>query len=176
MTTRLFTALLVLAVIATGCTNSPRTATKTATRDSMETAKPENALALRFAACMRANGVEDFPDPDASGDLTIDAIANGSSVDVNSSQFDQATTACKDLEPAGFTGQKRTPEQQAAALEFAQCVRENGVPDFPDPDVDSPIIDTNRIPSTGTADGMPLLHAAMRRCRSLGARMGVRSP
>jgi hypothetical protein len=28
---------------------------------------------------------------------------------------------------------KRSPEQQSAALNFAQCIRENGVKDFPDP-------------------------------------------
>ena len=30
--------------------------------------------ALKFAECMRDNGVKEFPDPDASGQLTIDAI------------------------------------------------------------------------------------------------------
>jgi hypothetical protein len=37
------------------------------------------AKSVRFAECMRANGVGGFPDPDASGALTIDAVANGPS-------------------------------------------------------------------------------------------------
>ncbi|MHB8647790.1 MAG: hypothetical protein ACYDAR_18575, partial [Thermomicrobiales bacterium] len=50
--------------------------------------------AVKFAECMRKNGVREFPDPDASGQLTIDAIANGSSLDTNSAAFKQAISAC----------------------------------------------------------------------------------
>ena len=88
---------------------------------------------MKFAECMRTNGVSEFPDPNASGKLTIDAIANGSSLDPSSPAFTQAISACKGLEPAGFTGSKRSSQQQSAALKFAQCIRANGVPDFPDP-------------------------------------------
>lgn len=125
---------------------------------------------------MRDNGIENFPDPDASGALTIDAIANDSSLDTNSAPFTQAITACKDLEPSGFTGQKRTPEQQEAALAFAQCIRDNGVEDFLDPTTDSPLVDTNRIPSAGTERGMSTLRAAMQKCGDFAARAGVRGP
>src|SRR5207244_2073718 len=72
-------------------------------------------------------------DPDASGALTIDAVANGSSLDTSSAAFKQAVSACKDLEPSGFTGHQRSPQEQKAALEFAQCIRDNGVGDFPAP-------------------------------------------
>jgi hypothetical protein len=129
--------------------------------------------AVKFAECMRANGVKQFPDPDASGQLTIDAIANGSSLDTNSAAFKQAISACKDLEPAGFTGAKRSPEQQKVALKFAQCIRDNGVKDFPDPAPDAPLIDTNRIPSANRNGGMSMLHAAMQKCRGLAANAGV---
>jgi hypothetical protein len=37
-------------------------------------------------------------------------------------------------------------------VHFAQCMRDNGVKDFPDPTADEPIIDANRIP-TATARG-----------------------
>ena len=129
--------------------------------------------AVKFAECMRANGVKQFPDPDASGKLTIDAIANGSSLDTNSAAFKRALSACKDLEPPGFTGGKRSPEQQQAALKFAQCVRDNGVPDFPDPAPDGPLIDTNRIPSSNSAAGRSALHAAMHTCSAFAAAAGV---
>ena len=45
----------------------------------------------------------------------------------------QAITACKDLQPPGTLAAKRTPKQQSASLRFAQCIRDNGVKDFPDP-------------------------------------------
>jgi hypothetical protein len=129
--------------------------------------------AVKFAECMRKNGVRQFPDPDASGKLTIDAIANGSSLDTNSAAFKQAISACKDLEPPGFTGDKRSPEQQAAAVKFAQCIRDNGVKDFPDPAPDDPLIDTNRIPSAARPGGMSILNAAMQKCRAVAAAAGV---
>jgi len=129
--------------------------------------------AVKFAACMRTNGVSQFPDPGASGTFTIDAIANGSSLDTNSAAFKQAMSACRNLEPPGFTGGQRSPEQQQAALKFAQCIRNNGVTDFPDPAPDGPLVDTNRIPSAATSGGKSLLRAAMQKCRDFSAAAGV---
>lgn len=129
--------------------------------------------AVQFAQCMRKNGVSQFPDPDASGNLTIDSIANGSSLDTNSAAFKRAISACRALEPAGFTGAKRSPEQQKAALQFAQCIRDHGVKDFPDPAPDGPLVDTNRIPSANRNGGMSMLNAAMHQCGGFAASAGV---
>jgi hypothetical protein len=160
-------ALATLTLIVAGCTSAP---TDTS---SGNTAAANHEQAMKFAQCMRDNGVSQFPDPDASGALTIDQVANGSSVDPNSATFKQALTACKDLEPAGFMGQPRSAQQQEAALKFAQCMRDNGVKDFPDPAPDGPLIDTNQIPSSGTDAGRSILHAAMQKCRSFAAAAGV---
>src|SRR5262249_10827787 len=111
---------------------------------------------------------------DASGDLTIDAVANRTSVDTNSPAFEHALGACKNLETPGFTGTKVTPQQRTARLAFAQCVRDHGVPDFPDPTADGPLVDTNRIPSSSTPGGMSALHDAMQKCRSYALAAGVR--
>jgi hypothetical protein len=94
-------------------------------------------------------------------------------VDPSSAAFERAISACKDLEPPGFTGHKRSPEQQKMALEFAQCVRDNGVKDFPDPTPDGPLIDTNRIPSANRNGGMSILNAAGQKCRDFAAGAGV---
>jgi hypothetical protein len=151
----------VVAVISAGCGG-------TGSGSGTNAASP-HAKAVKFAECMRANGVSAFPDPDATGALTIDAVANGSSLDTSSGAFEQALTACKDLEPPGFVGRKRSPEQQSAALEFAQCMRNHGVKDFPDPSPDAPLVDTNRIPSAATASGMSILNAAMQKCPAAAA-------
>ena len=45
---------------------------------------------MKFAECMRSNGVSEFPDPSASGQFTIDEIANGSSLDTSTPAFTQA--------------------------------------------------------------------------------------
>ena len=125
--------------------------------------------AVKFAECMRSNGVSEFPDPGASGKLTIDGIVNGSSLDPRTPAFKQAISACKDLEPAGFMGSKRSPQQMAAALKFAQCIRANGVPDFPDPTPDGPLIDTSRIPSAAGrgAHSIPGFQAAADKCTAM---------
>jgi hypothetical protein len=160
-------ALAMLTLIVSGCSSAP---TDTSSGNN---AAANHEQAMKFAQCMRDNGVSQFPDPDASGALTIDQVANGSSVDPNSATFKQALTACKDLEPPGFMGPTRSAQQQQAALQFAQCMRDNGVKDFPDPAPDAPLIDTNQIPSSGTDAGMAILHAAMQKCRSFAAAAGV---
>jgi hypothetical protein len=142
--------------------------------NGVSSAASTRAKAVKFAECMRRNGVSAFPDPDAAGALTIDAVANGSSVDTNSAAFGHALSRCKDLEPSGFTGHQRTPEEQKAALEFARCVRDNGVRDFSDPSVSQPLVDTNRIPSAATPGGMSILNAAMHACGRYAAAAGVR--
>jgi hypothetical protein len=160
-------AVALVALICAGCSNAP------AHNSAGDTAAANHDQAVKFAECMRNNGVSQFPDPDASGTFTIDGVVNGSSLDPNSAAWKNAIDACKDLEPAGFTGTKRTAEQQQGALKFAQCIRDNGVPDFPDPTADGPLIDTTRIPSASRTGGMTILHAAMQKCRDFAAAAGV---
>ena len=131
--------------------------------------------AVRFAECMRTNGVSGFPYLDRSGELTIDGVANRSSIDTNSAAFEHALSVCKGLEPPGFTGSKATSQQRVARLEFARCVRKNGVPDFPDPTANGPLVDTNRIPSAATPGGMSILHASMEKCGRYASAAGVQA-
>jgi hypothetical protein len=156
-------ALLVL--ITVSCAHAPADAGSTHNGGADNT---NHDQAVKFAECMRRNGVTAFPDPDPSGSLRIDGIANGSSVDPGTATFTQALSACQDLQPAGFMGPGEvSPEQQDARLKFAQCIRDNGVPDFPDPARDAPLVDTNRIPSSATKGGMSTLNAAMKTCGDL---------
>jgi hypothetical protein len=162
----------MVALVGVACSKAPAdTGTGTATGANGVTANRDQAV--KFAECMRTNGVKAFPDPDVSGSLTIDGVANGSSIDTNSASFKQALTACRDLEPSGFTGNKRSTDEQASALKFAQCMRDNGVNDFPDPAPDAPLIDTNQIPAAATSVGMSALHAAMGKCSSYATAAGV---
>jgi hypothetical protein len=169
-------AALATVAVSAGCggtrsSGGNDTAAISGTVNSTATAR---AKTVKFAECMRANGVAAFPDPDASGALTIDAVANGSSVDTSSTAFKRAVSTCKDLEPSGFTGHERSPEEQKAALEFAQCIRDNGVRDFPDPGKTQPLVDTNRIPSAATPGGVSILNAAMHKCGQYASAAGVR--
>jgi hypothetical protein len=160
--------LIAMVALISACGSSAPAETGTGIGGGDNTAANAHK-ALKFAECMRSNGVSEFPDPGASGNFTIDGIVNGSSLDPSTPAFKQAISACKDLEPAGFMGSKRSPQQQEAALKFAQCMRENGVPDFPDPTPNGPLIDTSRIPSAAGrgAQSIPGFHAAANKCTSI---------
>ena len=168
-------AVVALAALITGCGSSAPGAAGSGGGSGSDggggTANHEKAV--KFSECMRRNGVSQFPDPGPSGRLTIDEVANGSSLDTSTPAFEHAISACKKLEPAGFTGSKRSSGQQEAALKFAQCIRTNGVPDFPDPIPNGPLVDTNRIPSSAKPGGMSALNAAMRKCAGVAAQAGV---
>ncbi len=167
-------ALIAMAAMISACGTSAPTGTGTGGGNNAAS----NALtAVKFAKCMRSNGVSAFPDPSASGNFTIDEIVNGSSLNPSAPAFKQAISACKDLEPARFMGSKRSPQEQEAALKFAECIRANGVPDFPDPTPDGPLIDTSRIPSAAGrgAHTIPGLQAAAGKCRAIySGELGLR--
>jgi hypothetical protein len=90
---------------------------------------PQNGA--KYSACMRKNGVPNFPDPNAQGEI---AIGPSSGVDPGSPKFQSATQTCRKLLP---NGGKPSPAQiakaQQAALNFSKCMRAHGLPDFPDP-------------------------------------------
>jgi hypothetical protein len=115
--------------------------------------------AVKFAECIRAHGVTDFPDPNEKNQFDY-------GVSVTPAVWNKATTACKDLQPPGTLSSKRTPKQQSASLRFAQCIRENGVKDFPDPVNGEPLVNTYKIPSSNKPGGMAILNAAMQKCRN----------
>src|SRR5690242_790116 len=91
-------ALIAAAAVISACGSSAPTQTA-----GGNNAATDQGKGVKFAECMRTNGVSEFPDPGASGRLTIDAVATGSSVDPNSPAFKRAISACKELEPGGFT-------------------------------------------------------------------------
>jgi hypothetical protein len=58
---------------------------------------------LRYARCMRAHGISDFPDPNPDGTLRIEPKP-GTNLDPNNPQYKAADTACKHYRPDGGTG------------------------------------------------------------------------
>jgi hypothetical protein len=54
-----------------------------------------NAAALKYATCMRSNGVPNFPDPNGQGLININATGT---LEPSSPQFQKAQTACKSLD------------------------------------------------------------------------------
>ena len=111
--------IAMVALISAGCSNAPAE-TGAGSRGGGNANAANNAEAVNFAQCMRENGVRTFPDPDASGRLTIDEVVNGSSVDPSSAAWKKAIRACTDLQPPGH---KRSAKEQEKALKFAQHAR-----------------------------------------------------
>jgi hypothetical protein len=163
----------LIGLITAGCGSSASSKTGTAgstgtgtAGSGVNTKLTARDKAVKFAECIRAHGVSDFPDPDAKNQFQY-------GVSVSPAVWNQATTACKDLQPPGTLSGKRTPKQQSASLRFAQCVRDHGVKDFPDPVNGEPVIDTYKIPSSNKPGGMTILNAATHKCgRVLGQAAG----
>jgi hypothetical protein len=152
-------ALALVALISAGCGSDAPSKTSTTSSTATATTKKltKQEKAVKFAECMRANGVPHFPDPDSNGDSNF-------GVDVTRAVWLKAIDACKALKPPGALSSKRTPKEQSASLRFAQCVRDNGVRDFPDPVNGEPLIDTYKIPSSNKPGGMTILNAATNKC------------
>jgi hypothetical protein len=89
---------------------------------------------LKFAQCMRDNGIPDFQDPkfDENGDIDDMSLPKG--VDLKTAQAAQET--CQKYLPNGGAAGKINPDDVKKFREYAQCMRENGVPKFPDPDAE----------------------------------------
>jgi hypothetical protein len=161
-------ALALVALVGAGCGSNEPSATGTAsssgtagtTTTATKTKLTAQEKAVKFAECIRAHGVPHFPDPDAHGEFNFGA-------DVTPAVFTKAVNACKALKPPGALSGKRTPKQQSASLRFAQCMRDHGVKDFPDPVNGEPVIDTYKIPSSNTPGGMTILNAARQKCSAI---------
>jgi hypothetical protein len=173
-------ALATVALIGAGCSNGSAengntgtaTASSSGTNSSTGTASSTSSgadkkltardKAVKFAECIRAHGVSDFPDPDPKNQFQY-------GISVSPAVWTKAVSACKDLQPPGTLSGKRSPRQQSTAIKFAQCMRDNGVKDFPDPANGDPLIDTTKIPSLGERSPRtdPVFAPAMDKCRAV---------
>jgi hypothetical protein len=110
--------LLVVAASLAACGGSP----------SKGPAQASSA-ALRYASCMRSNGVTNYPDPGNNG-----RPQSLKHINSDSPTFQTAYKACQKYAPNGEGG---PPAPSAAelhtALAFSQCMRAHGFPQFPDP-------------------------------------------
>ncbi|MDV3123470.1 hypothetical protein M1247_00955 [Mycobacterium sp. 21AC1] len=149
--TRPLTILAMAALIGSGCFTLAAEAGATPNGGEQ---------AAKYSQCMRANGVADFPDPGADGQIAYGGIS------VPKPVWERAIGTCESLAPEEWsTDAGRTPEQQHAALDFARCMRDNGVPDFPDPaTARDPLIDTSKMRGGVSAREIPELKGAQDAC------------
>jgi hypothetical protein len=112
----------------------------------------------QFAQCLRDHGV-DVPDPDEDKALVRDGA------DVDKHRLQAATEACRAFAPADEAKtHELTPAELEQLRQFAQCLRDHGVPDWPDPEPDGGFGDD---PAVVQAKNSPHMRAAMETCQSL---------
>lgn len=131
-------AVAALAILVAACGASPKNASSTSTG-------PNQAQAIKFAQCMRANGVPNFPDPQSGGGFQINVqqngstsavSANGNTLNVSAPAFQAAQKKCQKYMPKGKPASaSQLAKIRQQALKMAQCMRSHGVPNFPDPQV-----------------------------------------
>jgi hypothetical protein len=90
--------------------------------------------AVAFSQCMRAHGVPNFPDPDSNGTIPK---GTAQQFGVSNSRYQAAQTACAHLLPSsGGVSQSVIQRAMNGMRSFAQCMRSNGVSNWPDPSTD----------------------------------------
>jgi hypothetical protein len=117
-------------LVAAGCGSSnPRTSTNAAV----------SAALVKYSACMRSHGVPDFPDPATTqgpNSFGIDGYNFNLPTNLNpqSPAYISAQKTCGPFTNIGTGGFHPLPAKaRQAAFAHAQCMRQHGVPNFPDP-------------------------------------------
>jgi hypothetical protein len=93
----------------------------------------EEDAVLVYAQCVRDNGYPEFPDPVPGRGIML---RRDQGMSFNDPRMLAAMEACQELRPPGMGGGSAAgnpAEAMEAMLVFAQCMRDNGVPGFPDP-------------------------------------------
>ena len=124
-----YVAVLALsaAVLLVGCSSSPPSSTPSTGQPSGAPSSAPTPSGEAFAACMRDHGVEmSDPDPQTGVPQLPD------DVDPTAPAVKKALAACEELMPPGVRDESDDPDE-GQYLKFAQCMRKNGLPDFPDP-------------------------------------------
>lgn len=127
-----------VAHLASGTSSSADPASGASSSPESEGNAAAQQKVVAFSHCMRSHGVPEFPEPSEGHLLIRHSDQNGhvSGVNPQSSQFQAASKDCAKLSPKG--GKPPSPAVQAKlqekALEFSQCMRTHGVPNFPDPE------------------------------------------
>jgi hypothetical protein len=167
MRTRTVAALALLlafgpAACARAAANDPQVASAgkkpSASAGPSTSASEDPDAPLKYAKCMREHGMTWFPDPATGSGAQSLSIPQGT----DPKKFDAAQEACKKFMPDGGEIHKPTGEEIQQVRDMAKCMRENGVPNFPDPKPNGELaIDPKKL---GTGPGDPTFDKAEKTC------------
>jgi hypothetical protein len=119
----------VLVVIAVAAAVAGLAGCRTDNRPEPPTPEPTaQEAALAFAQCMREHGV-DLPDPGPDGRIRLDQSQ------VDQTLYQEALQACGGLLTAGEGADVAIPPaERQRLLDLAACIRDQGFPEFRDPE------------------------------------------
>ncbi|GAB1510380.1 hypothetical protein [Actinophytocola sp. KF-1] len=163
---------LLCALAMTGCAADEQAAddvasaggtSSAAAADDEVSQEERDEMGLKFAQCMRENGVPmDDPEPGKGIQLKIGPETTQETVQA-------AMEACREFNPQENGTGKPDPRREAAVREFAQCMRDNGVEAFPDPEPGS-----GGLKITGEVGQDPDFQTAQQTCQDTLTGAGVK--
>jgi len=119
------TALAVIPLLALGLSACGTGIGPNASATSTAKAASDHDKMIKFAQCMRANGV-DMPDPEPGGGIKM-TQKGGPGHEGEQKKFQAAQEKCRSLMPNGGRPPKLSPADVAKMREFATCMRAHGV-------------------------------------------------
>lgn len=150
------TLLLIPLFVLAGCAGNTQTpsvataggATPTASSSAAATGGGQGDAGdqVKFAKCMRENGVPDFPDPDTTDPNRFSIMIPEGTPKATA---ETAMEACKQFTPNGGERRAADPAVTEQLRKLSKCMRENGFPEFPDPGADGGIQLEKRKDGTG---------------------------
>ncbi len=140
---------------------------KKASASATPSLDPEERM-IKWQQCLRDQGI-DVEINSAEGKNNV-KIKPGDGSDPKKAEA--AMEKCKQYAPNGGEGAKADPQAEEAMRKFAKCMRDNGVPNFPDPSANGGIMmnkDSGIDPESDT------FKAAQQKCESLMPRPSMRA-
>jgi hypothetical protein len=145
--------------------SSTTTTTTVAPSGSNALGETSQSQQLQLAQCMRSHGVPNFPDPSPGGGQ-LNAIS-AAGVNTQSPTYQAALQACKKYTPAGNVTPAQSAAENARGLEFSQCMRSHGLPNFPDPITGPTGGQAINMRGTGIDQNSPTYQAANSACQEI---------
>jgi len=174
-----------LALLAAACGGSPSSTGSAGSATAGGSTDTQKLVA--YSRCIRSHGVPNFPDPSGGQPPKASAQLLG----VSSSQLQAAQRNCQHLLPntggslqqqaqqcvlAGVCPQTVVHQMLTSGRRFAVCMRAHGVPNWPDPTIDTgahrgvPFFDLSK---EGINDHSPQIDHKMQECGRLTPGPGV---
>lgn len=160
--------IIAAALFTASCSGAgadePQVAQGTATPEQTQGGGKGDAFqqALAYSKCMRQHGVKSFPDPQRdNGGVSMKMDKKTA----ESPNFKTAQQACRHLQPGNSDNGGGTKVDTTKIGPWAQCIRDHGVPDFPDPKNKGNALEID-FTGTGIDPQSPAFKKAQQACRS----------